>query len=73
MSCAFSRNVTRVMTASEDKTARMWDTATGALQTTLEGRAWGLTSCAFSSDGTRVATTSKDTTARLWDARTGAL
>ena len=61
------------MTASDDKTARLWDAAMGALQTTLEGHSHWVTSCAFSSDGTRVVTASGDKTARLWDAATGAL
>ena len=60
------------MTASYDETTRLWDAATGALQTTLEGHTEYVASCAFSSDGTRVVTRSKDETARLWDAATGA-
>ena len=58
--------------SSLDKTARLWDAATGALQTTLEGHTDNVTSCAFSGDGTRVVTASDDKTARLCDAKTGA-
>ncbi len=71
MSAAFSPDGTRVVTASSDKTARVWDVATGKpLTRPLEhqGRVW---SAAFSPDGTRVVTASDDKTARVWDVATG--
>ena len=73
MSCAFSSDGTRVVTASGDKTARLRDAATGALQTTLEGHTESVLSCAFSGNDTCLVSASGDMTARLWDAATGAL
>ena len=71
-SAAFSPDGTRVVTASVDQTARLWDAATGKALVTLE---WSTLfrsySAAFSPDGTRVVTASSDNTARLWDAATG--
>ena len=68
---AFSPDGTRVVTVSDDKTARVWDAATGKLLTSpLEHQDW-VRSAAFSPDGTRVVTASDDGTARVWDAATG--
>ena len=61
-----------MVTASYDRTARVWDAATGAEIAVLKGHEDGVNSAAFSPDGTRVVTASNDKTARLWDAATGA-
>ncbi|HEX7837238.1 MAG TPA: hypothetical protein VF469_07225, partial [Kofleriaceae bacterium] len=69
-SAAFSPDGTRVVTASDDQTARVWDAATGKpLGVPLTHKATVL-SAAFSPDGTRVVTASVDGTARVWDAAT---
>jgi WD40 repeat protein len=73
MSATFSPDGQRVVTSSNDHTARIWDAATGKLLATLEGHGDGLRSAAFSPDGQRVVTGSADHTARLWDATTGKL
>lgn len=62
---------TRVVTASLDWTARLWDANTGAALTTLVGHTDGLFRAVFSPDGTRIVIASADKTARLWDAKTG--
>jgi WD40 repeat protein len=72
-SAAFSLDGTRVVTASADKTARVWDSRTGQLVSTLKGHEDSVLSAAFSPDGTRVVTASEDKTARVWDSRTGQL
>ena len=62
---------TRVVTASADKTARVWDARTGqAVGAPLQHQGF-VTAVAWSPDGTRVVTASDDKTARVWDARTG--
>ena len=60
-----------LLSASTDKTARIWETSSGKLLQTLAGHSSGVNSVAFSSDGRRAVTGSFDTTAKLWDARTG--
>jgi hypothetical protein len=62
----FSRNESRVLTWSDDNTARLWDvTKPDPLQTFKhEGRVNG---AQFSRDASRVLTWSADKTARLWD------
>ena len=62
---AFSPDGTRVLTGSQDSTARLWDAATGKLVATLAGHKASVLAVAFSRDETRVVTGSSDMTARL--------
>jgi len=71
-SAAWSRDGRRVVTASDDKTARVWDVASGRTLAVLAGHDAGLSDAAFSPDGTRIVTASYDGTARLWAAGSGA-
>ena len=57
---------TRIVTASSDKTARLWDAETGRMLQVLEGHGGWVLSAEFSPDGTRIVTASHDRTARLW-------
>ena len=68
---AYSPDGARLVTASDDKTARVWDPATGREVLVLIGHSRVLTSAAFSLDGRRIVTSSNDRTARVWDAVTG--
>ena len=70
-SVAVSADGTRVVTGSDDKTARVWDARTGQTLAELKGHADAVFSVAVSADGSRVVTGSSDKTARVWDARTG--
>jgi WD40 repeat protein len=69
---AFSPDQSRIVTASWDKTARIWDTATGKEIRVLRGHQGELSSAMFSPDGSRILTASTDRTARIWDAASGA-
>ena len=72
LSAAFSPDGKRIVTASCDKTARLWDAETGKqIGAPLVGHKGYVTSAAFSPDGKRIVTASCDKTARLWDAATG--
>jgi hypothetical protein len=68
---AFSPDGTRLLTGSDDRTARVWDARTGTPLLELKGHTGSVRSVAFSPDGTRLVTGSLDRTARVWDARTG--
>jgi WD40 repeat protein len=70
-SAAFSPDGKKVVTASFDKTARLWDATSGREIAVLRGHADSLCSAGFSPDGTRVVTASQDSTARIWDGDTG--
>ena len=68
---AYSPDGTRIVTASIDKTARIWEARTGTPLVVLSGHGDVVQSAAYSSDSTRIVTASTDKTARIWDARTG--
>lgn len=71
LSVAFDPAGKRLVTGSQDKTARIWDLASRAPLGVLKGHDAAVFSAAFSSDGRKVATGSFDKTVRLWDAATG--
>ena len=64
---AFSPDGRLLATASADRTARLWDPATGECRRTLTGHTGTVRGVAFSPDGRLLATASDDHTARLWD------
>ena len=70
-SAQFSADGQRVVTASADKTARVWDAATGKAIGEPMKHDGVVYSAQFSADGQRVVTASEDRTARVWDAATG--
>jgi WD40 repeat protein/transcriptional regulator with XRE-family HTH domain len=70
-SVTFSPDGKRIGTASQDKTAKIWDAETGKLLLTLKGHTASVNGIAFSPDGKRVATSSDDHTAKVWDVSTG--
>jgi hypothetical protein len=69
-SAAFSPDGSRIVTASEDSTARIWDAATAKEIAVLRGHNGPVHSATFSPDGSRLVTASEDKTARIWDAAT---
>jgi WD40 repeat protein len=66
----FSPDGSRVATASTDKTARIWDVATGQTLAVLRHDD-EVNSVAFSPDGSLLATASDDLTVRLWKVASG--
>src|SRR6266550_3700999 len=70
-SAQFSPDGQRVVTASVDRTARLWDADTRKPVGEPMKHEDRVNSAQFSPDGQRVVTASEDWTARLWDAATG--
>jgi WD40 repeat protein len=66
----FAADGQRLLTASRDGTARVWDVASRKPVFVLHHDG-AVVSAQFSTDGTRIVTGSDDRTARIWDARTG--
>jgi len=66
-SASFNRDGTRVVTASEDRTAKIWDAASGRCLATLRHPAC-VNSAVFSPDGRQILTACNDGTARVWNA-----
>ena len=69
---AFNRTGDRIVTASYDKTARIWDVSKGREIAILKGHQGPVERAGFSPDGRRVITAARDGTARIWDADSGA-
>ena len=70
-SAAYSPDGERIVTASEDKTAKVWDANTGQELMTLAGHGGPVGSAMYSPDGHQIVTASADKTAKVWDAQTG--
>ncbi len=68
---AFSPDGRLLLTASRDRTARLWDATTGQMVTSPLEHAHWVETASFSPEGDRVLTASRDQTARVWDATTG--
>ncbi len=63
----FSPKGHQILSTSEDKTARIWNTEKGELQTQLSGHTAGIKHAEFNASGDKVVTASTDKTVRLWD------
>ena len=66
----FSPDGTRLLTATFNDNAEVWDVASGRLLGKLVGHSQSLSDAAYSPDGRRIVTASDDRTVRVWDATT---
>ncbi|MGH9938894.1 MAG: hypothetical protein ACREAM_21850, partial [Blastocatellia bacterium] len=69
--CAFSPDGQLIVSASHDRTLKVWDAMTGEMLRTLEGHSSSVIGCAFSPDGQLIVSASDDRTLKVWDAMTG--
>jgi WD40 repeat protein len=68
---SYSLDGTKILTASADRTARIWDARTGAQLTPPLEHDAAVDSAAFSPDGKQVVTGSAESKVRIWDAASG--
>ena len=68
-SVAFSPDSSRLVSASFDKTAKLWDVTTGQELLTLGGFQQQVSGISFSPNGRQLATASREGTVKVWDAR----
>ena len=68
---AYSNNGEKIVTASYDRTAKVWNTASQELVATFKGHTNEVISANFSPDERRVVSVSSLGTARIWDSGTG--
>jgi WD40 repeat protein len=67
--CVLSADGRNAVSASQ-RAARVWSSATGAVERTLRGHTLEVSVCAFSPDGLYLVTASADHTLKLWNSRT---
>src|SRR3989440_6427099 len=70
-SVAFSHDSTRLASASNDSTVKIWDARSGKCLQTLEGHSDSVNSVAFSHDLTRLASAGIVSMVAFWDSRSG--
>ncbi len=73
LDCAVSPDGRFIVSASSDKTLKVWDAATGAVRRTLTGHTSAVGGCAVSPDGSFIVSVSSDKTLKVWDTATGAV
>jgi WD40 repeat protein len=64
---AFDREGRRLVSASSDRTVRLWDVATGECLRKFEGHTDEVFTAVFHPDGTRIASGGRDRAVWLWD------
>jgi hypothetical protein len=70
--CAVSADGATIVSASHDKTLKVWDGRSGVERFTLSGHAAWVTGCAMSADGATIVSASEEQTLKVWDGQSGA-
>ena len=68
LSAQFGPDGQKIVSASSDRTVRVWCAVTGELEQTLEGHTSTVWSAQFEPDGQKIVSASSDETVRVWSA-----
>ena len=71
LSASYSPDGTKIVSASYDKTIKIWDSNSGECLQTLKGHKEGVCSAVWSKDGKRCFSAAWDDTFRIWDTISG--
>lgn len=69
--CSITPDGRRLISASRDRTLRVWDLHSGEALAVLRGHEGDVRGCAVMPDGRRVVSASEDKTLKIWDLETG--
>ena len=67
-SASYSPDGRKIVSASVDKTIKIWDANTGSCLQTLTGHIDSVRSASYSPDGTKIVSASYDNTIKIWSA-----
>jgi len=73
LSLQFAPKAHQILTAGNDKTARLWDTKNGQLIRTFKGHQGRIYAVNYNVEGTKILTASDDHTLKIWDTKNGQL
>jgi ABC-type multidrug transport system fused ATPase/permease subunit len=71
LQATWSADESKILTRSDDQTARIWDAASGEELVRLSGHTDWVLQATWSVDESKILTSSADQTARIWDAASG--
>ena len=71
LQAGFSPDGRKVLTASDDNIARIWNAETGKVIVTMAGHTASIAAATFNADGSKVLTCSEDGSIKVWNAGSG--
>ena len=70
-SCCFNPTGEKILSASRDKTLRIWNAADGSVKQTFKGHTGFVLSCDYSPNDNHIVSSDAETFCKIWDVRSG--